>query len=192
MFCEKCGNQIEDGAKFCDKCGAKMGGEIVKETKEKIKDDEIQLKVKPTFKFWYLMSGIVITFVLIVLLLILPIMVVDSAMAIFCFIPIFILFLFIISLKVVIKKKQYHCYEYNFYKTKVIYRDTFLNVSEKEVKYKYIRESTIRQTFIQRLFNIGNIVLYTNAETGFGNGIAIINVENPYEIYKQIKTIIDM
>lgn len=67
-----------------------------------------------------------------------------------------------------------------------------MNVSEKEVKYKYIRESTIRQTFIQRLFNIGNIILYTNAETGFGNGIAIINVENPYEIYKQIKTIIDM
>lgn len=26
MFCEKCGNELPEGAKFCDKCGAVQGG----------------------------------------------------------------------------------------------------------------------------------------------------------------------
>ena len=89
-------------------------------------------------------------------------------------------------------KKQYENYNYDFYRTKVIYRDSFLNVSEKEVKYKYIREVTMRQTFVQRFFNIGNIILFTNAETGYGNGIYVHNVENVSDIYKKIKTIIDV
>ncbi len=72
-----------------------------------------------------------------------------------------------------------------------LYRDSFLNVSEKEVKYKYIREVTMRQTIIQRIFNIGNIVLFTNAETGVGNGICIVNVQNVQEVYKKIKDVID-
>lgn len=93
------------------------------------------------------------------------------------------------GIQVAINKKQYKNYTYDFYKTKVIYKDSFLNVSEKEVKYKYIREITMRQTFIQRYFNLGNIVLFTNAETGFGNGIFIKNIENVQEIYKQIKEI---
>ena len=89
-------------------------------------------------------------------------------------------------------KKQYDNYTYDFYKTKVNYKDSFLNVSEKEVKYKYIREVTMRQTFIQRFFNIGNIILFTNAETGLGNGICIVNVENVQEVYKKVKDVIDV
>ncbi len=49
----------------------------------------------------------------------------------------------------------------------------------------------MRQTIIQRIFNIGNIVLFTNAETGVGNGICIVNVQNVQEIYKKIKSTID-
>ena len=50
----------------------------------------------------------------------------------------------------------------------------------------------MRQTFIQRYFNIGNIVLFTNAETGLGNGIYIMNVEDVQDVYKNIKSIIDV
>ena len=50
----------------------------------------------------------------------------------------------------------------------------------------------MRQSFVQRWFNIGNIVLYTNAETGIGNGIQIINVENVHDVYKQIKEIVNV
>ena len=67
-----------------------------------------------------------------------------------------------------------------------------LNLSEKEVKYKYIREVTMRQSFFQRFFNIGNIILFTNAETGYGNGINIVSVENVQDVYRNIKSIIDV
>ena len=100
--------------------------------------------------------------------------------------------LIVIAIKLVFNKLQYKHLEYNFYKTKVIFEDSFLNLSEKEVKYKYIREVTMRQSFIQRWFNIGNILLYTNAETGLGNGITIINVENVQDVYNKIKEIINV
>ena len=29
MFCTQCGSQIKDNAKFCSKCGARVGGEPV-------------------------------------------------------------------------------------------------------------------------------------------------------------------
>ena len=50
----------------------------------------------------------------------------------------------------------------------------------------------MRQTLFQRFFNLGNIVLYTNAETGYGNGIFIVNITDVQETYKKIKTIIDV
>jgi len=80
---------------------------------------------------------------------------------------------------------------YDFYKTKVIFQDSFLNKSEKEVKYKYIREVGMRQSFFQRFFGLGNIILYTNAETGYANGIMINNVENAEQVYKNIKELIN-
>lgn len=50
----------------------------------------------------------------------------------------------------------------------------------------------MRQTIFQRMFNIGTIILFTNAETGVGNGISIVNVENVQEVYKNIKQTIDV
>ena len=32
MFCEKCGKELPDGAKFCEGCGAPVGGAQAKET----------------------------------------------------------------------------------------------------------------------------------------------------------------
>lgn len=87
-------------------------------------------------------------------------------------------------------KKQYEKKEYYFYKTKVVYKDNFIDISEKEVKFKYIREVTMRQTFFQRCFGLGTIILYTNAESGMGNGISISNVENVQAVYKEIKDIV--
>ena len=172
MFCEKCGTQLPDEAKFCTNCGKHIldSNNELKQTK-KIVDNEIQLKVKPTYSFGYmaLPSLLIYIFIIAITLLIFGSIEFFTGLVI-TFISI-IIFGSIWGIQVAINKKQYKNYTYDFYKTKVIYKDSFLNVSEKEVKYKYIREVTMRQTFIQRYFNLGNIVLYTNAETGFGNGI---------------------
>ena len=50
----------------------------------------------------------------------------------------------------------------------------------------------MNQTLVQRWFNLGGIILYTNAETGIANGITISNVENVREVYKQIKEIVQI
>ena len=191
MFCERCGTKLPDTADFCTNCG----NSIVKSAKvleRNIVDTEIQLRIKPTFSFGYMVlpSLIIYSILIIIFSLILCIMsvIVGIVIALICF----VLLALILGIKTAINKKQYDSYSYDFYKTKVIYKDSFLNLSEKEVKYKYIREVTMRQTFVQRYFNIGNIVLFTNAETGFGNGIYIMNVEDVQEVYKNVKSIIDV
>ena len=190
MFCEKCGTQLPEESNFCTNCGANI--ESKTKTVEKIPDTQIQLKVKPTFKFVYMILPSVIVYSIIILIISSIIGGANTEAGIRVFLVCFAILLLIVGIKTVINKKQYDSYTYDFYLTKVIYKDSFLNVSEKEVKYKYIREVTMGQTFIQRFFNIGNIILYTNAETGFGNGIFIVNVENVKDVYKNIKDIINV
>lgn len=191
MFCEKCGAKLEDDALFCTKCGAKVGASE-SQKQEKIEDNEIKLKVKPKFKFWYMMFPTVCTFLIFALMTVLPLSSVDPEVALGIFFVFFVIFAVVTGIIVFFKSKQYKHLTYDFYNTKVIFEDSFLNLAQKEVKYKYIREVTMRQSFVQRWFNIGNVILYTNAETGIGNGIQIINVENVHDVYKQIKEIVNV
>ena len=192
MFCERCGTQLPDTAQFCTNCGTNIGGGVNRPAAEKIPDTEIQLRVQPSFKFGYMVLPSVIVFGIFILFFSLMMGMISAGVGFGVFLVSTLIMVIIIGIKTTINKKQYDSYCYDFYKTKVIYRDSFLNLSEKEVKYKYIREVTMRQTFIQRFFNIGNIVLFTNAETGFANGIFIMNVENVQDVYKEIKSVIDV
>lgn len=197
MFCEKCGNKLEDDAVFCTKCGAKVREEVKEEKKaEKIEDKEIQLTVKPKFKFAYLtLPGLIIWTILILFVSGMIELAAseegESGVGLIVGTVAFVFILIIIAIKVAFQKTQYKKLTYDFYKTKVLFEDSFLNLAQKEVKYKHIREVTMRQSFIQRWFNIGNIVLYTNAETGMDNGINIVNVENVREVYNKIKEIVN-
>ena len=193
MFCEKCGTQLPDDAAFCTKCGVSTakGAKTTEKVEEKMPDTEVQLNVKPTFKFGYILLPSLICYIIITLMISVPFFATEEPMAGFIImIAMLLVFAIILAIQTWIKKKQFDNYTYNFYKTKVTFRDSFLNLSEKEVKYKYIREVTMRQTFIQRWFNIGSIILFTNAETGFGNGIFINCVEDVQTVYKNIKSII--
>ncbi len=191
MFCEKCGTKLSDTAEFCTNCGAHISSskEEQKETSKKIVDDEIQLHVKPTYKFGYMALPSLITYAALIIIMGIIFGTADSIIGIVATVILFLILSLILGIQVTINKKQYENYTYDFYKTKVIYKDSFLNVSEKEVKYKYIREVTMRQSFIQRYFNLGNIILFTNAETGLGNGIFIRNISDVGEIYKKVKEI---
>ena len=191
MFCEKCGAKLEDDALFCTKCGAKVGVGVAN-NQEKAEDNEVKLKVKPKFKFWYMMFPTVCLFLMFALMVVLPIGITEPEVGVGLCVMFFVIFAVITGIIVFLKSKQYKHLTYDFYTTKVIFEDSFLNLAKKEVKYKYIREVTMRQSFVQRWFNIGNIVLYTNAETGIGNGIQIINVENVHDVYRQIKEIVNV
>ena len=190
MFCEKCGAKLQETDEFCTNCGAKIsnGNKVIEKN---IEDKEIQLRVKPTFKFVYMMFPALVFYPIVILLIAVIFYIVSPNVGINIGISLFVIYAVILVISTIVNKKQYDNRIYDFYKTKVVYGDNFLNISEKEVKYKHIREATMRQTFMQRYFNIGDIILFTNAETGFANGIYIKNVANVQEIYKKIKSIID-
>lgn len=190
MFCEKCGTKLPDDCKFCTNCGNSIAS--TDKTTAKVSDTEIQLNVKPTFSFGYMVLPSLIIYLVIALFIGIGVGAAEPAAGIGTALFLFLIFAVIIGIKALINKKQYSNYTYDFYKTKVVYKDSFLNISEKEVKYKYIREVTMRQTFIQRFFNLGNIILFTNAETGLGNGIFIVNVKDVQDVYKKVKSIIDV
>lgn len=193
MFCEKCGTKLEDTAEFCTNCGTSISGTPKKQgATEKVVDNEVQLHVKPTFSFGYMVLPSLLIYGVIILFISASSFMASPEVGIGIFVVCFGLLAVILGIKTLLNKKQYDSYSYDFYKTKVVYKDSFLNVSEKEVKYKYVREVTMRQTFIQRFFNLGNIILFTNAETGFGNGINIVNVKDVQDVYKNIKSVIDV
>ena len=154
MFCEKCGAKLEDDALFCTKCGTKVG-EANSVRQEKVDDNEIKLKVKPKFKFWYMMFPTVITFLICILMVVVPSSMAGPEVALGMFVVFFVIFALIVGIIVLFKSKQYKHLTYDFYSTKVLFEDSFLNLAQKEVKYKYIREVTMRQSFVQRWFNIG-------------------------------------
>lgn len=198
MFCKNCGNKLEEDALFCTNCGARINENT--ESKERILDNDIQLKVKPTYKIGYMIFAeitILAAIICIIAPLILMVIMIEinsvgdgtsSVISLQCGLILLIILYFI---WLVFRKAQYDNYSYDFYNTKVIYKDGFFNKTEKEIRYKHIREVVMRESFFQRFFNLGTIILYTNAETGYGNGIYIQNIENVNDTYKKIKEIID-
>lgn len=207
MFCKKCGTEINDDAAFCPKCGYEIGS--VRTVKnEVVEDGVVKYQVKPQFKLGYklitnLGRGILYLFIFSVYFLS-DIDEAKNAGEIFAtimgiFVGILIVYVLI---KLIFEKIQYDHYEYNFYNTKVEYIDGFLNKEEKELKYKFVREVTMSQNVIERLFGIGKIKIFTNASSGgnggaYGNsmrsknGIQIHCVENVGEQYKRVKELID-
>lgn len=191
MYCEKCGYRLSDSAQFCPNCGNKIVKNGLGIMSEEVLDTEIQMRVKPTFKYGYmLLTPMIIVMMYIVTFIPLLAQINKDPSSTMIIVAFLISIILIAAVITFIDKKHYDGSCYDFYKTKVIYRDNFLNFSEKEVKYKYIREVTMRQSFVQKQFNLGSIILYTNAETGSRNGIFIKNVENVQQVYEDIKYVI--
>lgn len=194
MFCMKCGNSLEDNARFCDKCGTStMEVNNMSSVTVKTADKEIQFSVKPTYKSIYFMLGPYVGTVLAIIFFIVIGSIFDEVflgfliglgLASFCLLIEFIYYS-------CFKKKQLNCMKYDFYKTKIGYTDSFLNRTEKEVKYKNIRECVLTRTISDRIFGFGRITLYTNAESDYHNGILIPFLEDSEAVYKKIMDILD-
>lgn len=204
MFCKNCGAEINDDARFCPKCGSDKQGET-KVSKKVVEDNQIKKQIKLEFNWPYKIIttfGTALVYLFIVFCYVLgdvPELLLISPMVSLGIVGVAVLY---VVIKLVLGKMQYNDLEYNFYATKVEYKDGFLNKEEKELKYKYIREVTMTQNILERIFNIGTIRIFTNASSGgygYGgnhnmkgkNGIFIHCVKNVKEEYSQVKEIID-
>ncbi len=205
MFCKNCGTEISEEARFCPKCGTEISGVKAQKNKEIKEDGTVKFQLKPKFNWGYK----IITVVALTLLwvIIIAFWLSESLVELLILFPtlpqivIAIVALYIV-IKLVFEKLQYDALEYNFYTTKVEYKDGFLNKEEKELKYKYIREVTMSQNILERIFNIGTIRIFTNASSGttynskhnnmYGkNGLGIHCIKNVKEQYQKIKELID-
>lgn len=206
MFCKKCGTEMDDNAQFCPKCGTSTSKEEVTETKRTVEDNTAKFQLKPTFNIPYKLittTGRALLYVILILFLFFDVEVVFIFYPIILGIIVAIAAIYVV-IKMIFEKLQYEKMEYNFYNTKVQYIDGFLNVEEKELKYKYVREVTMSQNILERAFNIGTIRIFTNATSGVvytrngrhnnagvRNGIYIHCVENVQENYKKVKELMD-
>lgn len=195
MFCRNCGTKIDHVLNFCPQCGTRIDV-TQSENNFTAEEDDIKFRLKPKFHALYKIVNNFYGLISYILFL--------------CFLAKIIQWweflggICIYSLiKLIFSKKQYDHLEYNFYNTKMEYSDNFLNREEKVIEYKYVREIEISQTFLERLFRIGTIIIFTNASSNYQNyernhssmkgrnGIYIHCVDNIYEQYKKIKQIID-
>lgn len=204
MFCKNCGAEMNDTARFCPKCGNdRIGEQQIR--REIVEDNRVRFQVKPEFNLPYKILSATwraIVYMFFICFLFTNLYKLWFIYPISLLITIGIMIIYVI-IKLVFEKMQYDDLEYNFYATKVEYKDGFLNKEEKELKYKYVREVTMHQNVLERLCDIGTIRIFTNASSGgYGtsgnhnnmkgrNGIYIHCVEDVQEQYRTIKQIID-
>lgn len=204
MFCKECGTENQDGSMFCEKCGASLTGEGKKEKIYEIDKTTVKYNIKPKYNWGYKILTVGLPSILVILFIVFYIFEDLTLVVMSAFLPIVIGIIAIYTLgRLIIEKLQYDRLDYDFYADRVEYKDGFLNVTEKELKYKFVRETTMSQNILERIFKIGTIRIFTNASSGYTggygnnrnaqmyNGIIIHCVENVKEQYEAVKKIID-
>ncbi|MCP4650618.1 MAG: PH domain-containing protein [PVC group bacterium] len=201
MFCQKCGQELVDDAKFCAQCGTPIDGVAPVEESEL---DEPIVVLKPVFIPW------------VTILSVLPLQIFFTIWGGGFFggfstvlikglklpIPIWFPFVFFACLAFFgiplliynMKKKTYAKTEYRFFKKRLDYYEGFFTVEEKTVDYRNITEVYLRKGIVQKKYGIGTILLTTPSVTMSQNramsGIQVADIKNPDEVYKQIKDLI--
>jgi membrane protein YdbS with pleckstrin-like domain len=104
------------------------------------------------------------------------------------------------------KKLNYARTEYRFYEDRLEFDEGFFNINKKVIKYKDVKEVTLRKGLFQRIYNLGTIYLATLAtgsaprnnvffSLGFGNvsasGIGVRDIADADKLFEKIKTIVD-
>jgi uncharacterized membrane protein YdbT with pleckstrin-like domain len=104
------------------------------------------------------------------------------------------------------KKLNYARTEYRFYDDRLEFEEGFFNINKKVIKYRDVKEVTLRKGLLQRIYNLGTIYLATLATgsaprnnvffgLGFGNvsasGIGVRDIVDPDSTFEKIKAIVD-
>lgn len=149
---------------------------------------EPKLVIKSEYNYLYeFLDRNAITVIILIILLYIAIQA-NIILAYILMLGVYILFLI---LSTVYNKLKYNANVYKFYEDKIIYTDSFIKKETKRIKFEDIKEITVNQTFLQRFFKLGTIIIRSNSGTFFNNGILIFGVKNVDEQYKKIEKIIE-
>jgi len=104
------------------------------------------------------------------------------------------------------KKLNYARTEYKFSGDKLEFEEGFFNVTEKVLRFRDVKEVTLRKNIFQRMYDLGTIYLATDATgssartnvfgaLGFGNisasGVGICDIPHPDETFERVRRIVD-
>ncbi len=104
------------------------------------------------------------------------------------------------------KKLNYNRTEYRFFNDRLEFEEGFFSRNHKVVKFRDVKEVTLREGILQRSVGLGTVYLAALAtgsgprnnpffSLGFGNvsasGIAVRDVQNPAEVYDKIRKLVD-
>jgi uncharacterized membrane protein YdbT with pleckstrin-like domain len=104
------------------------------------------------------------------------------------------------------KRLNYSRTEYRFFSDRLEFEEGFFSRNRKVVKYRDVKEVTLREGILQRTVGLGTVYLATLATgsgpqnnpffaLGFGNvsasGIAVRDVQTPAEIYEKVRKLVD-
>lgn len=91
---------------------------------------------------------------------------------------------------IILQSSQYNNITFKFYDDHMIYEDNFLNQHRKNIEYQNIKEVEIRRTIWDRIFGYGIIIIYTNAENEYSNGLVIFGIKDPKKHYDIIDNLV--
>ena len=95
-----------------------------------------------------------------------------------------------IVIHIVFQHLQYKNIIYKFYSDHMTYEDNFLNQHKKNILYSNIKEVEIRRTVWDRVMGYGIIVIYTNAENEYSNGLVIFGIKDAKKHYDVIDKLV--
>ena len=91
-------------------------------------------------------------------------------------------------------RKSYAKTSYTFYPDKLEYFEGFFTVEEKTIALDRVTEVQLRKGAVQKKYGLGTILLATPASSVGGrsaSGIRILDIENPDEVYAQVKRLVE-
>jgi membrane protein YdbS with pleckstrin-like domain len=106
----------------------------------------------------------------------------------------------------IVKKLNYGRTEYKFFDDHLEFEEGFFTINKKVIKYKDVKEVTLRKGILQRIYGLGTIYMATLATgsttsfnpfyaLGFGNvsasGVGVRDIPNPDDAYEKIRGMVE-
>ena len=104
------------------------------------------------------------------------------------------------------KKLNYSRTEYRFYPDQLEFEEGFFSVNKKVIKFRDVKETTLRKGILQRIYGLGSIYLATLATgstrntnpfvaLGFGNvsasGVIVRDISDPDGTFEKVRQLVD-
>ena len=87
-------------------------------------------------------------------------------------------------------KKIYTQTEYRVFQNTIEYSSGFMEITQKSVQFKDIKEVNFSMNVVQRFSGLGTIILATPA-AGLSTGVKIRDIETSRDVYQKLKNLVE-